>query len=96
MTAPLNHRQSTGITLTFVTNNIRGRAQHFDTDSLNEALHAFVDAGFNESPGEDGRPRMPEKWVFAVVVERDDVFERDELIDRFHDIADIEQARARR
>lgn len=80
-----------GIRLTFVTTNVRGSVEEFDTDSLRAALRAFVANGFSdEHPG-------PDKWVFAVVVERGGAkFDDDELIAELDHIARIERVRATR
>lgn len=76
--------------LTFVSSNVRGSVQEYDTDVLRDALKDFAGRNFK---GDTPQSSGPQKWVFAVVVERDETFEPDELIDRLADIVDVEQVR---
>lgn len=79
------------IRLTFVSNHVRGSTQEYDTDTLREALKEFADRNFK---GDTPQSSGPQKWLFAVVVERDELFAPDELVDRLHDLFDVEQCRA--
>lgn len=76
--------------LTFVSSNVRGSTQEYDTDSLRDALKDFAERNF---AGYTAQSSGPEKWLFAVVVERGESFNPDELVDQFHDLFSMEEAR---